>query len=400
MNKICAHSSCTGCGLCCNACPTHAISLEADENGFLFPMVEDKKCIDCGKCYKICPSNNKIVRYEPKRMLVGWANDENVVMKSSSGGAFSSLANIVFQKGGVVAGVYYDRATGTLKHGIALSSKELELMRLSKYYQSKTENIYQKVKEYIDKQKVVLFTGTACQVAAMQSFIKEEERMYLITVDVLCHGVTNDKVVKAYLKSKERLSRSKIKDFVFRIKSGTKGWYGGVRMRLIFENDSIVDTDNQLDTYFVGFNNSLFLRESCYDCRYAGTSRISDFTFADYWGARYDSRFDAKRIYSGISLILVNTQKGAELVKELSHEMTLVDADKNIAIENNKSLTAPYPKNKNRELFFRQLNRGKDFDRIIKRIFRKYYILFYMRKALIVLIGKQNYARLKKILRG
>ena len=171
-------------------------------------------------------------------------------------------------------------------------------------------------------------------------------------------------------------------------------------MRLIFENGDIIDTDNQLDTYFVGFNNSLFLRECCYNCHYAGINRISDFTLADYWGAEYDDRFDGKRLYSGISLILVNSQKGEDLLEGLSHEMTLLEANRNLAIENNRSLVSSYPRNKNRNKFFEFLNKGKDYDGIIRKLFRKYYILFYMRKLLLKAIGKHNYEKVKRILKG
>ena len=402
MDKICERDVCTGCGLCSNVCPTQAICFKADEEGFVFPVIDDNKCINCARCYKSCPSNNDMEYVEPRRIIAAWSNNEEIIMHSSSGGAFSSLANIVFRMNGVVAGVYYDKLTNTLKHGVAMSVEEIDAMRLSKYYQSNTGNIYQRVKKYLSERTIVLFTGTACQVAAMQSCVTEEERKFLITADILCHGVTNDKVVKAYLKSKERIHKAKIKDFVFRVKSGSKGWWGGggAKMRLIFENGDIIDTDNQLDTYFVGFNNSLFLRECCYNCHYAGINRISDFTLADYWGAEYDDRFDGKRLYSGISLILVNSQKGEDLLEGLSHEMTLLEANRNLAIENNRSLVSSYPRNKNRNKFFEFLNKGKDYDGIIRKLFRKYYILFYMRKLLLKAIGKHNYEKVKRILKG
>ena len=378
MDIICEQSKCTGCGLCRNVCPTGAIEMIENQEGFLFPLIKKEKCINCSKCSKRCPVNAKIMRNTPLSVKAGYANDERIAMHSSSGGAFSCLANIIFRNNGVVAGVYYDSADGELKHGIAKNKEELNLMRLSKYYQSNTGEIYSIVSDYLKKHVLVLFTGTACQIAAIQSFVSDEEREYLITADILCHGVTNSKVVKSYLQSKEKKYKSTIKDFFFRIKSGKKGWYGGggARMRLVFVGDRVVDTDNQTDTYFVGFNNSLFLRNCC------------------------DARITRERFYSGVSLILVNTIIAEKYINELNEEMTMMDADIELAVSSNRSLKMPYLRHKDRENFFTELSKEKDFDGIIRRIFWKYYIDIYVRRLLRMMVGNNGYEKLKKILKG
>ena len=45
---------CCGCALCYAVCPSQAINMEYDTEGFLYPVIDEHKCIKCKKCLKIC----------------------------------------------------------------------------------------------------------------------------------------------------------------------------------------------------------------------------------------------------------------------------------------------------------------------------------------------------------
>lgn len=46
--------NCCGCGACYSVCPKSAITMQEDEEGFLYPIIEDQKCIQCKKCLSVC----------------------------------------------------------------------------------------------------------------------------------------------------------------------------------------------------------------------------------------------------------------------------------------------------------------------------------------------------------
>ena len=86
---------CTGCGSCKNICPKDAIDLLNDKEGFLKYNVNLERCIRCGKCVNACPVLNPEYRnsQNPECYAI-WAQDD-IRLKSSSGGMFSLLANYI-----------------------------------------------------------------------------------------------------------------------------------------------------------------------------------------------------------------------------------------------------------------------------------------------------------------
>lgn len=45
---------CCGCGACAQVCPRNAIRMEADREGFLYPVIDDACCVGCGQCLAVC----------------------------------------------------------------------------------------------------------------------------------------------------------------------------------------------------------------------------------------------------------------------------------------------------------------------------------------------------------
>ena len=86
---------CCGCGACVQKCPKHGISLQADNEGFAYPVVDAKKCIDCGLCEKVCPELHPYSPQEPLKVVAAFATDDDIRFRSSSGGIFSLIAENV-----------------------------------------------------------------------------------------------------------------------------------------------------------------------------------------------------------------------------------------------------------------------------------------------------------------
>ena len=393
--EICKHNDCTGCGACAVRCPKQCISFVENDEGFLYPKIDFDICINCRSCQKVCPSNNEKMMKNKGEFFMAWHKDDAIRKESSSGGVFTALAQVILKKGGVIAGAYLDLKTHDVVHIIVDNEEDLSKLRCSKYYQSLAYPVYSKVLRYIKDKRYVLFTGTACQVVALKALMSENDNKYLITMDVLCHGVANKRVVNSYLRSKEKHYRKKIVGYQFRVKDKS-GWNrgGGTRMKLRFDDGSCKTENKLLDTYFVGFNNFAFLRESCYQCKYCGTDRIADFTVADFWGVT-EERASKEDMIKGISAISINSSKGLDLLNELQEYLELTKVNKEEVVPYNRSFVEHNPRPAIRDTFFKRMV-NEDFDKIIKDAFHTYYAKAYIKNAIQTVIGEENYLKIVK----
>ena len=189
--------SCYGCGACFNACPTGAVSMKENVEGFMEPVIDAEKCIACGKCRQVCPSVNCQYPNNPEPDIYAFSAEEKLLYDSSSGGIFTFLAENVLKKGGYVAGAAYDDKF-RVNHIIIHDIEELDLLRRSKYLQSSTGDTFQRVKELLEEGRYVLYSGCPCQIAGLLRFLgKDYDKLY--TVDVLCHGIPSPKLFQEHL---------------------------------------------------------------------------------------------------------------------------------------------------------------------------------------------------------
>ncbi len=310
-------SKCTACMACYNICPVNAINMDENVEGFFFPSIDDSICINCKKCDNVCPEIKNNIKAEKleQKAYYGWHKDSNVRKASSSGGFFSIIAEYVIKKNGVVFGAVYNKNTKKVMHQSTLDVS-LDELRKSKYVQSYIGNTYKQVKDLLNRNKLVLFVGTPCQVSGLQSFVGENPM--LITCDFICHGVPSMKLLNEDLDFYSKKSRQKVVSFDFRPK--IESWHQDF-LSIIFE-DNTKNIRWQNNGFYSGFMKNINLRRSCYRCRYSNIQHSSDFSIADFWGYyKYDkSIFDNR----GISLILVNTKKGDNLLNILrSNKHTL-----------------------------------------------------------------------------
>jgi coenzyme F420-reducing hydrogenase beta subunit len=291
-------------------CPQKAIIVEIDANGFYIPSVNENLCIDCGLCYKKCPEtllckNEK--GQEKQEIYAVSLKDKAIKKRSSSGGAFFWIAEYILSNNGIVYGATFDVSDRTVKHCRVDSVDDLGLLQNSKYVQSKLGDSYLQIKHDLQSGKKVLFSGTPCQIAGAYSVIGRHDNFY--TCDILCYGVPSPMVLNSYLK--ETVGNSEIKSFNMRDK--TLGW---VNYSMRIETDeSVYISDKYTDVFHKGFQTHLFYRESCYNCHYRKKERLGDITLGDFWDIKERfTRGCLRNDDSGISFVMVNTEKGGKLL--------------------------------------------------------------------------------------
>lgn len=342
-------TECMACGACESICPVHSISMEYDQNGFMFPSV-DEACIYCGKCMSICPVVNPVRLYNEPDTYAVWNKDENVRKKSSSGGFFSILAQYVIDQGGIVFGAVYAEDYNSVYICKAQTMAEVELMRGSKYVYSETRNSFQTAKECLDTGKYVLYTGTPCQIAGLVSYLGKEYDK-LITCDFVCHGANSVKAYRLWLK--EFTKDQKIQNLDFRDKSVFK-W--STTATAYLENGNIIREDYNRCFWYKGFLEGVTIRENCSVCQYARCERCADFTMGDAWQV---GRINT--LYTdgwGTSLVLVNSEKAKCIYKDIQNQMGLCEK---IPLEEirkyNGSLNHPQKLHTSRKFFFSHLDK-------------------------------------------
>jgi coenzyme F420-reducing hydrogenase beta subunit/putative flippase GtrA len=358
---------CCGCGACAQACPTHCIEMRQDQEGFLYPMADATRCVDCGKCEQVCP----IIRadsplpdpgtaFEQPLAIGGRHRDEAIRQASSSGGAFSLFADRVFAMGGVVYGAAM--RDGRVVHVCATNAAELAALRGSKYVQSVIGDAYSEIEGHLKAGRPVLFTGTPCQTAGLASFLgKPWDNLYL--VDFICHGTPSPKIFAEYLASIEAREGSKVVSFSFREKD--KGWHeSGLQMgtRAKLANGKEIRKYPALrDSYMNGFLEDIYLRPSCYQCRFKVIPKhTADITIADFWGVnRVLPQLNDGR---GTSLLLIHNERGKALFDAVSEAFEYQECDWKAATVKNPTLIRPASVPDKRETFFGELEaRGYDY---------------------------------------
>ena len=200
MANLADSSRCTGCTACASACPKGCITMEADENGFLYPKINETACIHCGLCEARCPllSPLPLTMHLPTA-FAAYTKDEPLRLESSSGGIFTELAKTVLAQGGVVYGAAYD-AQFHVVHRAVEDEADLSALRGAKYAQSDLGDTFLRVQEALRQGQSVLFSGTPCQVAGLKSFLNQDYES-LITVDFVCHSVPSPMAWQSYLRS-------------------------------------------------------------------------------------------------------------------------------------------------------------------------------------------------------
>lgn len=315
-------------------------------DGFFYPTVDEERCVHCGKCVNVCPihqSKAALADGQTHHCYYGWHRNESTRMKSTSGGAFSAIAELILgHDNSAVYGALYDEDWGVCHKGIG-TLDGLERLRQSKYVQSDTGNCYSEIKDRLDRDEYVAFFGTPCQADGLRLFLGKEYSRLLL-VDFVCHGVTSPVIFKKYIQSLEQRERSSVTSFRFRDKV-TKGNVSSLaHTTIVFRNNRI--RSSECNWYLRAYMSGLLQRVSCEKCPYAGSYRRSDVTLGDFWGIEDIIPRLKGEFHKGISLLLSSTEKGHEVCKNLSASMHTVETQVSYAFNGrNAQLEKPVAAN-------------------------------------------------------
>lgn len=394
-------SECCGCLACVQICPKGCISIVENTEGFLMPVTDNEKCVNCNLCRKVCPvvnSDTELLTDDntPQRVYAAYNTDEKVRLNSSSGGIFTLLAEYVLSKKGVVFGAAFSDDCKSVYHKMIEKSDDIFRLRGSKYIQSNIGNTYADAKKQLEYGRFVLFTGTPCQTEGLLSFLGKRYEN-LLTVDVLCHGVPSQKVWRKYIDFFETRYAAPV-SVSFRNKSD--GWKDGGNFCIEYQNNKFVSEKLSKNIYYSAFVYDLCLRKSCYNCKFRRANRKSDITIGDFWGIeRIAPELDDNK---GISAVIVNSEKGELVFKEICSHLIYKKVSFN-AVDKNNMVTRQLTVHKNRQKFFANLDRI-DFDKNVRKNIHANNIFVRTINRIIkmcarAVLSETDYAKLKKIIR-
>lgn len=305
MINIKDKKECCGCSACASICPKHCITMTEDHEGFLYPNVDENTCISCGLCEKACNELHPYDTREPLQVLAAINKNEEVRLKSSSGGIFYILAEKTIREGGVVFGARFDEKWQVVID-YAEDMKDVEAFMGSKYVQARIDKAYIDAKRFLSEGRQVLFSGTPCQVAGLHKFLRKPY-INLLSVDFVCHGTPSPKVWRMYLDEVVKKSQS-VSNVEFRNKD--KGWKKFCFKLKYNEDDKTLSLLSPYpeNHYMKAFLKDIILRPSCYACKAKGCSSQSDITIADFWGI--ETVFPEMDDDKGTGLVFVNTESG------------------------------------------------------------------------------------------
>lgn len=339
MIQINNPADCCGCTACASICNHDAIKMESDVMGFLYPKIDTDKCVNCGLCEKVCAFNeNYDTSMNISQPKVYGARHKNLkeVETSRSGAAFIAFSDWILKHNGVIYGVGYTEHFRVV-HKRATTFEERNEFKGSKYVQSDLQGIFRQIKKDLKEGKLVLFSGTPCQTAGLNSYIGKHFRDNLYLIDIVCHGVPSPFIWQDYLRYLEKKQNDKICWFNFRDKQEF-GWAAHHETyKFIKDKRKII---NRRAIFTELFYKHIMFRHSCGKCYYTNTKRPSDITIADFWHwQKTDSSINADN--KGLSLILCNTEKGITLFESTQHELQTIPAILSNCMQGNMRRPSP-----------------------------------------------------------
>lgn len=369
---------CSGCTACSFVCTHNAITMEPDKLGFLYPHIDNEKCIDCGLCVKKCEFKEDYSVYdnfEAPIIYGGRLKDASALAASQSGGAAFAICECFIKYGGIVYGVVFDDNFHVI-HTKVDKVEELAKLKGSKYVQSYLGDTFQQVRDNLMSNEKVLFVGTACQVAGLKSYIPQKYHTKLYTIDILCHACPSPNLWESYLQHIQKTNKGKIVTANMRNKK--YGWRSFHETYQLSNGKEI-----KRESYIFLFFHHLSIKKSCEVCYFTNHRRVSDITLSDFWGwSKFHPEWNDDK---GVSMIMVNSEKGTLLLNDINTVMSLIKSDESEIDHLQPQLSRPSKANPLRDSFeqdfsekgFRYVSKkygDENWKEQIKKIIRPFYL--------------------------
>ncbi|MGM9553383.1 MAG: Coenzyme F420 hydrogenase/dehydrogenase, beta subunit C-terminal domain [Faecousia sp.] len=338
---------CSGCGACEAACGKRAITMLVDAEGFRYPLIEKQKCVACGRCRTVCLAGKEMTLHKPIAAYAAVCREEDKLLLSASGGAFYAITRACADSTRIYGAAWTDRSH--VAHLGADARDAYERFRKSKYVQSDVTGILSRIRSDLREGREVVFTGTPCQVAGLKAYLNRDDEK-LLTVDLVCHGVSNSELLEKCLTCFDRKD-DKVSRASFRHKMVVGDKWNSKLLKLVYQSGKEVILDYNTCGFLRGYDNGLFFRPSCSVCPYAQVLRTSDITIGDFWGGE-QLGYDPQR---GTSLILVNSSKGRTFFEKMQLYLNGEQISLDFAAEHNARLRKPDKGSPQRKHFFGQL---------------------------------------------
>ena len=374
---ICSKNKCTGCFACFNICPKKAISMIKDKYGNIYPKIDANKCINCGLCKKVCPQLKENLDFkEPIDAYAMHIVNEKKRSESTSGGAATVFYEKILNEKGIVYGAANLFGKEQFEFIRITKISDLYKVKGSKYVHCYINNIFSKIKKDLNNDKKVLFIGTPCQISGLNSFLMKEYAN-LITIDIVCHGVSSQKLLFEEIRN-YKINPKNVYYIFFRDEK-----YFNLKL---FDKDKniLLEKKSDMSNYYSNFLQGNIYRENCYNCRYAQRKRISDITIGDFWGLSKESKVNDGE-EKGISLIMTNTKKGEGLVSSIYDKCIIEKRTIEEACAINHQLNHPTYKTKKYEIYInnypklgyiKTMNKMKTFKEKVKFIIKNNKIIY------------------------
>lgn len=391
--EILESEDCCGCAACSDKCPKGAITMEVDSKGNLRPSVNSQVCVSCSICVRTCPSlYNPRKDDQAKSFLVAYYKNMEISTYSSSGGIFVALAINAIKSGGVVygAGMQIDDNMLKCKHIRVTSMDGLRDLQGSKYVQSVTEGIFKQVQEDLDAGRFVIFSGTSCQIAALNKFLRIKYNN-LITIDLVCHGVPKISLYNDYISFLEKRSGKKIIGMTFRSKGNRYlGKHDSYVLTINYQKGSTLVKKmipNQKSSYYSLFINRVGYRDSCYKCKYSSINKYSDLTLGDFKPSKEEIQSFGLNPDITYSSVIIHTGNGHAFFERLRNEIETISISQELMIKHHANLQRPSVPTSNGLNLYNIYRRGgyKSLQRKIDIISFRHALIYNIKSSLILL---------------
>ncbi len=369
---------CCGCEACVQICPKQAVRMEEDLEGFRYPVVDEGKCVHCGLCHHVC-QYEQVVRLNSEKQFVfgGYSENAEIRAESTSGGAFSEIVDVFCDDNYEIFGV---TCNGLKVYHTHIDDKSyLGIFRKSKYLQSEIGNSFNNCKNFLLQGKKVIFSGTPCQIAGLDIFLKDIPKENLLTVEVVCESVPSPLYVNKMDKyfTKEYGAPIRSLDYRYKVIKKRKSLENPISgkwdfqvMHTSLQNHKSILLDRWFNPFWSIWLSHLMSRPCCYNCRYAQRQRIADITLGDLWGVHLYCP-DLYGRNGGSSLIICNTEKGYHVFKKAQNKFFGRELRLDIALKYQGPLRNSIPYNQDRERFMCDLCSSMEFQEINKKWAKK-----------------------------